>query len=132
MRIAGPEDAATITDMVMEFTTAYADQPADYTRALAWTHQLIQVGIIYITDNGFIAGLPVMDPVRHWTALVECGWYAPDKDGLRLLRRFIQHAKDAGLDEVRMSTLATTPPRALKLLEIMGFSLAERSHSLNL
>jgi hypothetical protein len=132
MRQATLADVPVITGMVVEFTTAYSDMPACPDRTANWTTHIIKHGVIFLTDTGFIAGLPVMDPVRPWAALVETGWYAPGKDGLRLLRRFIQYAKDAELDEVRMSTLNTTPERALKLLEHMGFTLAERSHRLNL
>ena len=81
--------------------------------------------------NGFIAGAIMEDPMRHRVLCVETGWFTkPECNGVRLLRRFEQVARERGCAEVRMSTLCGMENwddalQAHGLLNRMGYEDAE-------
>lgn len=127
---ASSDDIPRIIDLVQEFNDAYFDVPLDLVKTLAWIELTLQEGVIYLSPGGFIGGMPVEDPCRGWTALVEFGWYATDRSGTQLLQSFINYAAAIGVDEVRMTTLSTTPPGVETLLGRYGFSPLETSHRL--
>jgi len=84
-------------------------------------------GGLFTSPKGMLGG--VIAPgwcAPDWTAAVELFWWAEDGQGLRLLRRFEEWAKDRGANEIRMTTLAAMP-RAEKLLR--GYRRTETSWS---
>lgn len=130
MVVTALADFPHIYRLTKEFNDQYFGIPLNGEKLERWFELVVEHGVIYHTDGGYIAGLVVDDPVRDWTALVENAWYARDRSGLRLLRKFIQHGRDIGADEIRMTTLNTTPPGVLTLLGRTGFEEIERSHRL--
>lgn len=126
------EDWVEVFDKVDAFNDQYFDIPVDIKRLNKWYHQHLENGIIVLSETGIISGLFVDDPVRDWKVLVETSWYDTGRSGLRLLRHFIKVGRVAKVDEVRMTTLNTTPPRVKALLKRMGFEEIEQSHRLTL
>lgn len=79
--------------------------------------QIEAQGGLFTSERGMIGGLIApMWCAPDWTAAVELFWWAEDGQGLRLLRRFEQWARDMGAREIRMTTLAAMPAaeRALR------------------
>lgn len=130
IRKATQDDYQQIWEISLAFNTKHYDVPLDQDRFREWFDRHIAEGLTLLSDTGYISGLSVDDPVRNWTALVETAWYAEDGSGLRLLREFIRIGQKEFFDEVRMTTLRSTPARVLTLLERMGFEEFERSHRL--
>lgn len=74
-------------------------------------------GGLFTSERGMIGGiLAPMWCAPGWLSAVELFWWAEDGQGLRLLRRFEQWAREQGAQEVRMTTLAAMPDaeRALR------------------
>ena len=125
------DDFKIVRDLAHTFNDKHYGIHLNDDKLERWYAYMPQLGgVIYISDNGFIAGFPVADPVRDWTALVETSWYAEDRAGARLLRKFINYGRIIGADEVRMTTLTDTPAHAVALLQRWGFEEIERSHRL--
>lgn len=122
-------DTMTVLDMAAAFNAQYYSVPLNTDRCAAWITRCIADGIIFLAEDGFIGGALVQDPCRDWTALVEFGWYAKTS-GPQLLKAFIEHGKEMGADEVRITTLNTTPRRVETYLRRTGFTLIEKSHRL--
>jgi hypothetical protein len=132
MRIAMQRDWREVRDKVHTFNDQYFGIPADDEKLYRWFEQHLSMGIIFLSDDGLITGLHISDPVRNWDVLAETAWYDPGRDGIRLLREFIDYGRECEVDEVRMTTLNTTPAGVLTLLNRMGFEEIERSHRLTL
>lgn len=112
------------------FNAEYYDVPLDDDRTRRTTLQLLDTGVVFMSDGGFIAGAIVQDPFRQWEALVEFGWYATDSSGMRLLNKFVELGRESMLDEVRMTTLSTSPEGVNETLRRYGFNPIEVSHRL--
>lgn len=132
IRIATEQDADLVLRLVQNFNDKYYGIPLDPNKVLRWFQQHLSNGVVYLGQDSLIAGLVITDPVRPWEVLAETAWYAEGRDGQRLLRKFIQYGRDAGVDEVRMTTLNTTPVGVETLLSRMGFETVEKSHRLTL
>jgi L-amino acid N-acyltransferase YncA len=133
MRQATHEDFHFVARMVHEFNHAYYDVPLSNSRLEAWYSLHMQTGVIFITKAGFISALLVPDPVREYDIMLETGWYSDDGQGAKLLLKLIRYAKEQGANEVRASTLDTSPPEAEALLSRLGFEMhKERGHRLQL
>lgn len=130
IRVATHEDIGFILSLALEFNHKHYDVPLDIERTTRSIEQLMEQGVIFLSERGLIAGAPVTDGFRDWTALVEFAWYATDNQGYRLLRAFIDYGQRIGADEVRMTTLNTTPVGAETLLSRTGFTPIETSHRL--
>ena len=79
--------------------------------------QIEAQGGLFTSARGMIGGvIAPMWCAPDWKAAVELFWWAEDGQGLRLLRRFEQWARDMGAQEIRMTTLAAMPDaeRALR------------------
>ena len=82
--------------------------------------QIEAQGGLFTSKRGMIGGvIAPMWCAPDWKAAVELFWWAEDGQGLRLLRRFEQWARDMGAQEIRMTTLAAMPEaeRALRHYE---------------
>lgn len=117
-------------DKVLAFNAEYFDVPVNTEKLFNWFEHHLGRGIIFLSEHGLLTALNVEDPVRDWQAAVETAWYDKGRDGLRLLDALVNASKEAGFNEVRMTTLNTTPPGILKVLERKGFTEIERSHRL--
>lgn len=129
IRTATADDWDEVADKVLDFNNHYYGIPVDLDKLEHWFASHMQFGVILLSKRGFISGLFVDDPVRHWSALAETGWFDPGLDGVRLLDAFIALGKDK-VDEVRMTTLHTSPQSADRLLKRRGFETIEFSHRL--
>lgn len=132
IRVATEDDWQEVRDKIAAFNEQYFDIPVELGRVSGWFMRHLRDGIVLLSENGLISGLWMQDPVRTWYALVETSWYDTGRDGVRLLREFISAAKMQGVNEVRMTTLNTTPVGVQTLLNRMGFEEIERSHRLTL
>jgi hypothetical protein len=130
IREAGLRDWPEVSAKVFAFNDAYFHIPVNEDKLYGWFEQHVSTGVILLSAAGLIAGLRIVDPVRDWTVLAETAWYDTGRDGVRLLRDFIQVGRARHVDEVRMTTLNTTPPGVTKLLSKHGFEEIERSHRL--
>jgi L-amino acid N-acyltransferase YncA len=132
IRVATLRDWNEVKEKVIAFNDQYFQIPVDVDKLNAWFLRHLDAGVVLLSEHGLISGLWISDPVRNWDVLAETAWYDTGRDGIRLLREFIEHGRDAGVQEVRMTTLNTTPAGAITLLQRMGFEEIERSHRLTL
>lgn len=79
-------------------------------------------GAVFVSDGGFIAahmGQTIISPERvAW----ELGWWAEDKTGLRLLRKFEEWGADKGATRLKVSCNGGD---AQRILEKSGYRMAE-------
>jgi hypothetical protein len=84
---------------------------------------------VFVTPGGMIGG--VLMPLYcspGWIVAAELFWWAEDRSGLKLLRRFEQWGAERGAREIRMTTLQGLPA-AETILARRGYVPAEASHS---
>ncbi len=130
VRPATPADIDRVIGMVYDFNAAYYDVPLCPTRTQHMVELVVGEGVIFISDTGFIAGMVTDDLFREWTILQEFGWYATDRSGIALLDAFILAGRDLTVNEVRLSTLSTSPAGVGKLLLSRGFAPLDQSYRL--
>jgi hypothetical protein len=113
-----------------EFNDMYYHKPLDEVKTTHMLIHMIENGVFFVSDNGFIGGLIIPDPFRDANALVEMGWFATDSSGIKLLDAFIAEGHRLDVDEIRMCTMSTSPDVADKIILRKGFSLAETQYRL--
>jgi N-acetylglutamate synthase-like GNAT family acetyltransferase len=133
IRTATTKDIPAIVGMVaMLHASAGIVLPMDHRITTRFLSGLIAspLGLVLVAGeaepDGFLAASVgsasiAMTPIAH-----EHGWWSAGGDGLRMLRRYEEWARDQGCFAVRMST----PPhneRAASILERSGFALAEQA-----
>ena len=131
MRKITMDDFEWLVALGYEFNDKLFKIPLNDSKMRKQTEMLITNGVGFRTERGAIIGYYVDDPVRDDLVLVEMGWYCTDRQGIKLLSRFIEQAVEDGADEVRMSTLEANTA-AKRILERKGFRPLETSHSLRL
>ena len=124
------QDFDHILALTQEFNEEYYHLPLNLDKTTLMITHLIEHGVVFVSDKGYIGGMLVPDMFRDSLALVEFGWFAKDSSGIRLLDKFIQAGKDMYADEVRMGTMITSPAIATSILERKGFNLIESSYKL--
>jgi len=131
IRMAGSGDLEFLMIITQEFNDKLYGVPLNIDKTWDTLELIVEgpMGVAYVSDRGAIVGTIEEDPFRNYTVLQERGWYATDRSGLRLLRAFIQHGIDIGVDEIRMTTLEINPA-AERLLEHSGFDRKETSWGL--
>jgi len=130
IRRATLDDMSAILPLAIEFNDQYFGIPLDMEKAITVICMIIEEGEAWISDGGFIGALYVEDLMRDWTVLQEVAWYSTDKTGMLLLDELIRQGEIAGVDEVRVSTLATSSKILGKLLQRKGFAPFEQSYRL--
>ncbi len=132
VRPAIPADIGRIVYMVERFNAIYFDVPVSPVKTRNMVEWVIDEGVIFVSDSGFIAGMVTEDLFRDWTILQEFGWFAEDRSGIALLDAFIHAGHSLEVDEVRISTLSTSSPLAGRILQRKGFAPLEHSYRLKL
>ena len=127
IRRATTDNEEDLYEMVLAFNAEYFGIPINPEKLEQWVQLHLQAGIILMSEDGFISGLYVPDPLRDHNVLLESGWFSRDNHGARLLLKFINHAREIGVDEVRMTTLSTSPEAANQMLTRLGFEPVETS-----
>ncbi len=130
VRQAERSDIPAIYDMAFGFNEDYFDIPLDMDSCLNTMVDTINNHVAFVSDTGFIGGWLVKDPVRDHVVLVETAWYCTGREGIALLNRFIEEGRKLMVDEVRMTTLETSPKAATAILKRKGFAPIETSHRL--
>ncbi len=130
IRRATLDDMSIILPLAIEFNDKYFGIPLDMEKAITVITMIIEEGEAWISDGGFIGALYVEDLMRDWTVLQEVAWYSTDRTGMLLLDELIRQGAIAEVDEVRVSTLATSSPILGKLLQKKGFAPLETSYRL--
>jgi len=130
IRRATLEDIPAIIPLAIRFNDTYYRIPLNLEKAVYVITTIIEDGIGFVSEGGFIGGLSVEDLMRDWTVLQEVAWYSEDKTGMKLLEAFIEVGELIEVDEIRLSTLATSSPIVGKLLERRGFAPFEQSYRL--
>jgi hypothetical protein len=130
IRKATQQDLWHILDLTEEFNTMYYHKPLDEVKTVHMIELIIEDGVCYVSDKGYIGGLIIPDPFRDANALVEMGWFAKDNSGIKLLDAFIAEGHRLEVDEIRMCTMSTSPTVADKIILRKGFSLAETQYRL--
>ena len=133
VRDATAEDIDFLMQKARAFNDKHFDIPLNEAGMRDYLLAMIQHenGVCLITDSGVIVGVLHTDPRWDWTVLVETGWFSEGRDGLRLLEEFEKRGRDAGVDEVRMTTLAVNSG-VDRLLARKGYTPIETSHRLKL
>ncbi len=132
VRRAEFEDVEYILEMAYRFNERFFDLPLNEDKTRAMIEHTIEMHVAFISRFGFIGALIVDDPVRDHVVLVETAWYAEGREGLHLLNALITEGRRLCCDEVRMTTLNTSPAAATAILSKKGFAPLETSHRLML
>lgn len=119
-----------ILDLTEEFNSKYYHKPLDKAKTSDMISDIIEYGVCFVSDNGYIGGVVTPDPFRDANALVELGWFAKDNSGIKLLDAFIAEGRELGVDEIRMCTMSTSPVIAEKIILRKGFTVAETQYRL--
>ncbi len=130
IRRAELDDMTTIMELIQTFNRRYFGIPINSVKTMNMVAWIIEDGVGFISDHGFIGGVVVEDLIRDWIILQELGWYSEDKSGIKLLNAFIDAGKDLRVDEVRVCTLETSSPIAGRILQRKGFAPLETSYRL--
>jgi len=133
IRALEPRDFDWLCKLTHKFNDELYDVPLNEQKLentlIQFCHPECIKHIGYRSDKGAIIGIVTEDPLRDWTVMVELGWYANDRSGIRLLDHLEQAARDVQCDEVRMTTLERNP-RVADLLKRRGYTPIETSHRL--
>lgn len=130
VRKAELEDVTSILALIERFNTKYFGIPMNLQKTINMVAWIIEDGVGFVSDGGFIGGIVLNDLIRDWTLLQEFGWYAEDKSGIALLQAFIDAGRDLQVDEVRVCTLSTSSAIAGRILQRKGFAPLETSYRL--
>lgn len=127
------DDLDWLVDKAIHFNAAHYHTPLnlDKTRRILWQLLDSDLGVCIRDDTGAIVGTIEEDPFRDYVFLVERGWFSTGRGGIRLLRAFTEYGKECGVDEIRMSTLATNDGVNAIVLR-HGYTPAEHSFRLRL
>lgn len=79
-------------------------------------------GGVFVSGGGFIAGQVGQTVISPDPVAWELGWWAEDRSGIRLLRRFEQWAASKGATLIKMSC---NGGMAQRILERSGYEVAE-------
>lgn len=134
VRRALVSDVDHILDIATVFNDDFGLPKINETRARTTLLNLIETGVVFCNEVGAIVGMTYVDPFRDRTLLLEIGWYAKggSMTGLRLLKSFMNEAKQLDVDAIVLSTLSNSDYRIGKLLERKGFVPSETSYNLEL
>ena len=130
IRIAELSDMTDIMKMIVKFNDKYFGIPVNPVKTMNMVAWIIEDGVGFLSERGFIGGVIVDDFIRNWTILQELGWYSEDRSGIKLLEAFIAAGKCLGVDEVRVCTLETSSVMAGRILQRKGFAPLETSYRL--
>ena len=130
IRVAELSDIPNIMRLINTFNAEYFGIPLNYQKTLDTVFWIIEDGIGFVSECGFIGGVIVVDLIRDWTVLQEMGWYSTDRSGIKLLDAFVRAGLDRTVDEVRVCTLETSSPIAGRILQRKGFAPLETSYRL--
>lgn len=130
IRQATQQDLWHILDLTEEFNTMYYHKPLDEVKTVGMIELIIEDGVCFVSDKGYIGGVVMPDSFRDANALVEIGWFAKDNSGIKLLDAFIAEGRRLDVDEIRMCTMSTSPVVAEKIILRKGFTLAETQYRL--
>lgn len=123
-------DIPRILDMGERFHAA-AGNPWPYSRSYteAGLFRLLEAGCVFVSREGMIGGLLAPTWCRpDWLVAVELFWWAEDRNGLALLRRFEAWADEKLANEVRLTSLANLPA-ADRIIRRCGYEPREISYS---
>ena len=125
------QDLEWLKNKAVAFNDTHFDIPLCSNKLHAYLTALIvnPMGVALRTDTGAIVGVLTEDPLRTWEVLVETAWYSEGKDGIRLLKAFETVGLEAGVDEIRMTTLQKNDIVG-QLLKKRGYAPIETSHRL--
>ncbi len=130
IRKAELSDMTNILALIRTFNDEYFGIPINPVKTMNMVAWIIEDGVGFISDRGFIGGVVVEDLIRDWTVLQEFGWYSEDKSGIKLLDAFIEATHALKVDEVRVCVLETSSPIAGRILQRKGFAPLETSYRL--
>lgn len=126
------KDKLDLLQMAKSFHAGYCDGQLHLASAIDLICKILNEGISFRSDNGFIGGIIMPHPFTGHSVLVELAWWSQDKSGIKLLDTFIQAGKDEDVHEIRMSTMGTSSDTAAKIIQRKGFAVAETQYSLTL
>lgn len=130
IRKAQSDDLWFIYGLTLEFNEMYYHKPLNLNKTLNMIDHIIEEGVCFVSNTGYIGGLIIDDPFREANALVEMGWFAKDNSGVKLLDAFIDEGRLLVVDEIRMCTMSTSPSVATTIIKRRGFALAETQYRL--
>lgn len=64
---------------------------------------ILDAGVIFITDDGFLAGLAAPELSSDWIVAHEVLWWSEGRCGAKLRKAFEAWASETGCDEVQFS-----------------------------
>lgn len=125
IREATYRDLSWLTDLAVEFNDRFYDEPIDYWKTYDYLEHVLDIGVIFRSDTGAIAGAIHRDERWASRVAVELGWYSEGADGIRLWKAFETWAKRMEADQIAMSALVTSDPRLDAVMHKRGYEVAE-------
>lgn len=125
IRIAAEADIMGVVDLVEDLRAA-VDGMMPVSRP--WTANVIAgliqnpQGVVFLSDDGFLAGCIQQTVVNPSPVAMELGWLARDRSGMALLRAFERWGRGQGAVMVKMSTGAVGPDLAR-----IGYTMTEKT-----
>ena len=138
IRSATRDDANEILAIARSFSETYNTPAPNADRALPLLHECIHNGHVFVSDtdwclDGVIVGMPLPHPFMDYTVLSCLFIHSFGRNGTALIRRFIQHGKELGVDAINASTHAqVNSERDRRLMTLLGFKATEVGWHLNL
>lgn len=130
IRLATPDDILSIVGMVERLRAAVGG-PVPVDRA--WTARTLAGlvaspdGAVWVSGGGFLAATLTQTVISPRRIAQECGWWAGDGSGLRLLRAYEAWARERGAALIQLSTGPDGPDLAR-----LGYRRAEQAWVLGL
>ena len=137
IRTATAQDADLILYLATVFSKQY-DVPKPAPHAAALLQECIHNGDVFVEDRdgailGVIVGMAMPHPFMDYKVLSALFMYSVGTEGTKLIRRFIQHGRELGVDAINASTHAqVNSERDRRLMSLLGFKATEVGWHLNL
>lgn len=125
VRKATAKDILIIVDYIECLRTAIGGPvqvDREYTAATIARLIASSDGLVLISDGGFIAAILQQTMISPSLIALECGWYASDGSGRKLLEAYEGWARERGATLIQLSTGPTGPD-----LTRLGYRRAEQA-----
>lgn len=138
IRVAQTADVGDIMALAHTFSQTYGVPAPAGERAVALLNEAIYNGSVFVSERdgriyGCIVGQAMPHPFMDYTVLACLFVYSINADGASLIRHFIQHGKEIGVDAINASTHAqVNSERDRRLMSLLGFKATEVGWHLNL
>ena len=119
-------DLDKVTELACEFLEKVHNRPADQELARNILELCLDEGVIFFTENSFLAAMPWFDPFTGRDGVREVAWYSKNGTGVNLLRELTKWADERNL--VVYFSLLASAAKCKNILERNGFVEVETNY----